>query len=59
MPPAAHDNIVMDIDKDDVDSDFDDDMDSVVYQTRRLILWRNLSGKTKSFWQERANTLNV
>ena len=49
----------MDVEKDDVERNCDDEIDTVVYQSRLLSLWRNLTNKTKILWQERANTLNA
>lgn len=59
MWQLAHDNISMDVEKDDVERNCDDEIDTVVYQSRLLSLWRNLTNKTKILWQERANTLNA
>ena len=36
MSPATRDNMVMDVNKDDINSDFDDGMDHVVNGTRLL-----------------------
>ena len=59
MQPPTCDNMEIDVGKYDVKSNVDDEMDCVVYWTKLLTLWRNLIDETKSFWQERANTLNA
>ena len=53
--------MAIDVDENDVESDFDDKIDPfpVVYWSRLLTVRRYLTNKTKSLWQERANTLNA